>query len=251
MSNRWLTFSFVLIILLLSTFAVVALTKYRKADAQLDKAADMIEEIGRSRFEVIAEVDDTMPLSTTINIPVSVPVRVSMNLSIDAPFTMNVPVNQELNIPFHLDIQELIPIDTVFHFPDAIAPYVNDSFGLATKMDVRIFPGFRVPFRVSGIIPLNENLSFEMPSMRVKAVIPIEIDISESIPVKLSFNLPLNQNINLPLHINTAATISFIQEIPVHADFPVHLAVPVPVDFGSTPLKPRFDSLSRMLRDVL
>ncbi len=247
--KMWLIFSvFALTMLLVLIFALLRL---QHAQKKLGESADMIESIGNSRFNVEALVTDTIPVSTYITIPISIPVQVSMSMTFDAPIHMNVPVNKSLMIPFSIDISQIIPVDTLFNFPDKLNPLISDTLDMATKMKIKFWPGFKIPFHVEGQVPLQQNLSLDMQTVRVSANIPIAMSINDSIPVRLDFELPVNETVSMPLKINTRATITFIEKIPIEADFPIQLKAPVEVDFGKTPMKAKFDSLARMMREVL
>lgn len=238
-------------VLIISAVSVVAFCKIRNAQQKLNLAADIIESIGNSSFFVEADVKDTIPVSTFITIPISIPVNVSLNMTMDVPLSMNVPINKSLIIPFSLDIHQIVPVDTLFNFPDKLDPMIDDTLDLNTKMKIRFWPGFRIPFRVEGNIPVKQNLSLDMKTVRVSANIPISMSVSDSIPVLLDFEIPVNESVSFPLKINTRATISFVEKVPIEADFPIQLKAPVEVDFKKTPLKAKFDSLSSVLREVL
>jgi len=164
---------------------------------------------------------------------------------------MNVPVSKNLLIPFSLDIKQIIPVDTLFNFPDRLNPFISDTLDMATKMKIKFWPGFRIPFHVEGQVPLQQNLSLDMKTVRVSASIPIAMSVNDSIPVQLDFVLPVHETVSMPLVINTRATITFVEKIPIEADFPIQLKAPVEVDFRKTPMKAKFDYLSRVLREVL
>lgn len=238
-------------ILLISAVAFFAFNKIRHAQNKLKTAADIIESIGNSSFMVEADVKDTIPVKTSISIPISIPVNVSLNMALDVPLSMNVPINKNLTIPFSLNINQIVPVDTLFDFPEKLSPLIDDTLALDTKMKIRFWPGFRIPFRVEGDIPVQQNLSLDMKTVRVSAEIPIAMSLSDSIPVTLDFDLPVSENISFPLKINTRAMISFVEKVPIEADFPIQLKAPVEVDFKKTPLKLKFDSLSAVLREVL
>ncbi|HBG69633.1 MAG: hypothetical protein A2W93_12595 [Bacteroidetes bacterium GWF2_43_63] len=237
--------------LVIASVSVFAFYKIRNAQQKLNVAADIIESIGNSSFFVEADVKDTIPVSTYISIPISIPVNVALNMTMDVPLNMNVPIHKNLTIPFSLDIHQIVPVDTLFNFPDKLDPLIDDTLGLDTKMKIRFWPGFRIPFRVEGNIPVNQNLSLDMKTVRVAASIPISMSLHDSIPVLLDFEIPVNESVSFPLKINTRATISFVEKVPIEADFPIQLKAPVEVDFKKTPLKAKFDSLSAVLREVL
>lgn len=245
----WIAISVAFALLLLALWLV--LLKYRNAQQKLDEAASLIESIGQSSFFVEADVSDTIPVSTFITIPMSIPVDVCMSMRIDAPLNMQVPVRKDLNIPFALSIREVIPVDTTFSFPEGMNPFVNDTLDMQSRMKIKFWPGFRIPFRVEGSIPIKQNLSLDMQTIRVSADIPIAMNIEDNIPVRLDFSIPVSDTLNLPINIRTRAMITFVEKIPIEADFPIQLKAPVKVDFATTPLKNKFDSLARVLRQVL
>ncbi len=241
----------VLATVLLLLVVLLLWNRLKESQQKLDEAARIIESIGNSSFIVEAEVSDTIPISTFIVIPISIPVNVSMSIVLDVPLNMSVPVKKDMMVPFSLLINQIVPVDTSFSFPDGMQPYMNDSLQLQQKLKIRFWPGFRIPFRVAGTIPVQQNLNLEMKTMRVSADIPIKMNINDSIPVKLDFVLPVSETINMPLNINSRATITFTQKIPIEADFPINIKAPVVVDFTKTPLKQKFDSLANVLRTVL
>ena len=231
--------------------AFFAFIKIRHAQNKLNTAANIIENIGNSSFCVETDVKDTIPIKTFISIPFSIPVNVAMNMTIDVPLNMSVPINKQLTIPFTLAIHEIVPVDTLFDFPEKLSPLIEDTIGVNSKMKIRFWPGFRIPFRVEGNIPVQKCLNLDMKTVRVSTKIPISMSLRDSIPVTLDFDLPINETVSFPLNIYTCATISFVDKVPIEAIFPIQLKAPVEVDFKKTPLKNKFDSLSAVLREVL
>ncbi len=246
--NYILLIAAILVITIIASFVFI---KIRHAQQKLNQAAEIIENIGNSSFFIETDISDTIHVSTCIIIPVSIPVNVSLSMMLDAPLSMNVPVDKNLTVPFALNIEKIVPVDTFFHFPDKLYPFINDTLALESKMKIKFWPGFKIPFKVEGNIPISQNLNLDLKTVKVSSEIPISISINDSMPVKLDFELPVNQNISFPLKINTRANISFIEKVPIEADFPIQLQVPVEVDFKKTPLKLKFDSLASVLREVL
>lgn len=251
MMLRRFWFAIIVLTLLLIGTWVVLLMYYHAAESRMQQAADLIESIGDAKFFVEADINDTMPVKSSIRIPVQIPVLVSMSIMVDVPITMDVAVNNEMKVPFDLTIKQIVPVDTFFQFPDPVSAYVNDSLSLASKLKIRLWPGFNIPFSVKGEVPMQQGLIFSMQSMRISADIPIAMRVQDSIPVHLDMNIPIQEHLQWPMMVNSKATITFYEELPIEAMFPIHLKVPVEVDFSKTPLQSKFDSLGNIMRKVL
>ncbi|PLW94355.1 MAG: hypothetical protein C0592_03100 [Marinilabiliales bacterium] len=242
---------FVAAFLISGLIIIALLIKLSDARQKLDEAANILESMGNSKFDIDAEIHDTIAINTSFHVQVSIPVHVSMWIDVNAPVQMNVPVQKELMIPVHLIIDEMLSVDTLFHFPDGFTAPVNDSIPLDDKIKIRFLGLFRVPFRSTGQIRLNQDMFFNPEAVRVASEIPVQMQIYDSIPVFLNFTMPVNDSLHFPLKVSSQAMISFYEDFPVEGDIPIHMNSPVPLDFSKTPLKAKFDSLADIMRNLL
>ena len=227
------------------------LIKLNDARHKLDEAANILESMGNSKFDIDAEIHDTVAINTSFKVLTSVPVHVSMWIDVAAPVQMNVPVKKELMIPVHLSIDELLSVDTLFRFPDGLKAPVHDSIPFNEKIAIRMFGLFKIPFKSSGTIHLDQDMFFNPEAVRVASEIPVQMQINDSIPVYLDFNMPVNDSLHFPLKISSRAMISFYEDFPVEGEIPIDMNSPVPLDFSKTPLKAKFDSLANIMRNLL
>ncbi|MBN2730365.1 MAG: hypothetical protein JXR53_14160 [Bacteroidales bacterium] len=230
---------------------LVLLLKLSDAREKLDDAAEILESMGNSKFDINAEIHDTIPINTSFKVPVSIPVHVSMWIDVAAPVQMNVPVRKELMIPVNLSIDEMLSVDTLFSFPDGFTAPVNDSIPLDDKIKIRFLGLFKVPFKSTGTIRLDQDMTFNPEAVRVSSQIPVQMQIHDSIPVFLDFMMPVNDSLHFPLKVSSKAMISFYEDFPVEGNIPIHMNSPVPLDFSKTPLKAKFDSLANIMRNLL
>lgn len=242
---------FVLAFLTSGIIILVLLLKLSDAREKLDDAAEILESMGNSKFDIDAEINDTIAINTSFKVPVSIPVHVSMWIDVAAPVQMNVPVRKELMIPVNLSIDEMLGVDTLFSFPDGFTAPVNDSIPLDDKIKIRFLGLFKVPFKSTGTIRLDQDMTFNPEAVRVSSEIPIQMQIHDSIPVFLDFMMPVNDSLHFPLKVSSKAMISFYEDFPVEGNIPIHMNSPVPLDFSKTPLKAKFDSLANIMRNLL
>jgi hypothetical protein len=242
---------FTLAFLISGIIILVLLLKLSDAREKLDDAAEILESMGISKFDIDAEIHDTIPINTSFRVPISIPVHVSMWIDVTAPVQMNVPVRKELMIPVNLSINELLSVDTLFGFPDGLRAPVNDSIPFEEKVKIRMFGLFKIPFKSSATIHLNQDMFFNPESVRVSSQIPVQMQIHDSIPVFLDFMMPVNDSLHFPLKVSSKAMISFYEDFPVEGNIPIHMNSPVPLDFSKTPLKAKFDSLANIMRNLL
>lgn len=238
-------------IAILAVAAVLLINKVIDSQEKLNQAADIIESLGNTSFFIDADISDSIDINTSFSIPVSIPVHVLMNVSVNVPLNMNVPVIQTLKIPYSVRIDEIMPVDTFFTFPDGITTNVNDSIDLNTKFKTRIWPGIRFPVTISGSIPLKQTLYLDPEKLHVSSEIPVHLRLNDSIPVYLDFTVPVKENIPMKLQIDADAMISFYIPLPVKGKLPLKMNTPVEIDFSKTPLKAKFDSLANVMRKIL
>ncbi|MFH0894833.1 MAG: hypothetical protein V2A54_10405 [Bacteroidota bacterium] len=249
--NKTGIIAIVLAVLLPVALAIYLSLKLNESREKLNQAADIIESLGNASFTIDADIQDSIEINTSFRIPVSIPVHVRMNVSVNAPLDMNVPINRQLNIPFSVKINQMLPVDTVFRFPAGIQALVNDSIPLNSRMKIKFWPGMRIPFKVQGTVPFNKALKLDPGNVRVASNIPVRLSLSDSIPVFLDFSVPVKDTIPMNLFIDSDAQITFYTSLPVRGRLPLKMKTPVKVDFSKTPLKARFDSLARVMRKIM
>lgn len=240
-----------LILLLLAVSVILLINKVSDSQKKLNQAADIIESLGKTSFSIDADISDSIDINTSFTIPISIPVHVRMNVSVNAPLSMNVPVMQTLKIPYSVRIDEIMPVDTFFIFPEGITTNINDSIGFNTKIKTRIWPGIRFPVTISGSMPLKQSLYLDPEKLHVSSEIPVHLRLNDSIPVYLDFTVPVKDTLPMNLLIDADATISFYAPLPVKGRLPLKMNTPVEIDFSKTPLKAKFDSLANVMRKIL
>ncbi|MEI6124772.1 MAG: hypothetical protein WCQ95_14225 [Bacteroidota bacterium] len=224
------------------------------AESRLQKVSSMLNRLGESEIVYTVHIEDTLQISTAFLIEESVPVRVKMDVDYDLDFNAMIPVNQQIETPIKLVVNQNIKIDTGFLFKDKIVVpldeiiHVDQKFLIATNSAHN--KGVRLP--IVADIPLKQNITLIIKDpISVYAEIPIKIPISQTIPVQITMTIPVN--LKLPLHIpvNSNAVITFPQSLPVKGSIPLNLDIPVKIPLSATPIKSKADSIAFQLNHLL
>jgi hypothetical protein len=244
-------FIYIFVLLLLAVSAILLINKVIDSQKKLNQAADIIESLGTTSFFIDADIQDSIDINTSFYIPVSIPVHVLMNVSVNVPLNMNVGVKKTLKIPYSVKINDLMPVDTFFRFPEGINAAVNDTIPINDRLKIKFWPGMKIPFLVNGSVQLNQTLSLNPGKIRVASEIPIHLQLNDSIPVFLDFMVPVSDTLPMDMLIDSDAMISFYASLPVKGKLPLKMKTPVLIDFSKTPLKGKFDSLASVMRKIL
>lgn len=238
------------LVLILLGFAVIA-NEYFRIRSQMHKAADILDKMATAQFSVDADITDTIPINTRFRVCSSIPVIVQMEVKTDFPLQMTVGVNQRLRVPVEMNISKVIPVDTVFRFPDGFRGRMNDTFPINDRMLARILGIFNVPVKIKGMLPIDKNLNITSDGVRGQASIPINLPINDSISIQLNMKIPVSDTIPLHLPINAKANISFITTLPVEGRIPIHIRKQIPVSLEKTELNQYFKELGETLKGML
>ena len=236
--------------------AIVIVLLYVKflAEKRLESVAGMLNRLGESEIFYTVHVQDTLDISTAFTIAEKVPVVVQMRVKYDLDFKADIPIDQQIQTPIHLVVNQNIKVDTGFLFKDKIIVpldeiiHVDQKFLIPTNSKHK--KGVNIP--IVADIPLKQQITLDIKNpIPVSAEIPIKIPISQTIPVQITLTIPVDLKIPLDIPVNSQAVISFPQTLPVKGRIPISLDIPVRIPLSATPIKPKADSIAFQLKNLL
>jgi len=235
------------LLLCMMTIAILAIV-YLRAKHKLTDAAGNLRAIGTKSISYTAEVNDTIPLETTILIPDKVNVGLSMELRHPLRLKMSIPFQTTLQVPVNLSVHQSLRIDTTLELPDALALSVSGHIPVDQKFQL---PGLgNIKLRIKASIPVNQPLIAKLTgSTRFRTAIPVQIQIVDTLPIALKLTVPVDQVINLNMAIKSQAQVRFPTRFKISGKVPIHLRVPVLIPIASTPLKNYLDKTADDLND--
>lgn len=232
------------------SLVIILLLVYFNASKKLKSASGHLRALGNQYIHYMASVDDTISVQTTISIDNSVPIRISMTLDDSIPINMQVQYNDSINIPVDLNINQVIDVDTLINIPDSLPVLIKASIPIDQQFKLVNLMGFKA--RIKAIIPLNQLVSAQVQKLfRFNSFIPIQMKVSQGIPVKLNLRIPINNKIRLRLLIKDSASVFFPKVLPIRGFIPIHLKVPVDIPLWQTPIKKYLDSTAEDLDNLL
>lgn len=245
-------FVFIALALLINTgIIVVLITALKVSEGRLEILGDTMEEMAAQHIITEVTVNEVIPVTTTIDVTSSVEVGIDMLVESEIPFRAEIPVNENMLIPFKIGVKDYIKLDTTITITDYVNILVDDTIPLDQKVKMPIF-GKRGPtVPIKGKIPIKQSLyvGFE-EALPVHSIVPIEMLIIDTLPVGLSMSIPVDLMVPIRIPLHTTATVSFGDAMPINANIPITLTIPVDIPLEETSLAFYFRKMAKGLRGL-
>ena len=245
---------FVAVILtLLINFGIIGvlITALNISEGRLQVIGDTMEEMAQQHIITEVTVDEAIPVETSIDITSKVEVGIDMLVESEIPFRANIPVNEDMLIPFKIGVKDYIRLDTTITVTDYVNILVDDTIPLNQKVKMPIF-GKRGPsVPIQGKIPVKQSLYVGFDEdLKVNSVVPVDLLIVDTLPVGLSMKIPVDLMVPIRIPLHTKATVTFGEAMPIVADIPITLTIPVDIPLEETSLAFYFKKMATGLKSL-
>ena len=245
---------FVAVILtLLINFGVIGvlITALNVSEGRLQVIGDTMEEMAQQHIITDVTVNEAIPVETSIDITSKVEVGIDMLVESEIPFRANIPVNEDMLIPFKIGVKDYIKLDTTITVTDYVNILVDDTIPLNQKVKMPIF-GERGPsVPIQGKIPIKQSLYVGFDEdLKVNSVVPVDLLIVDTLPVGLSMKIPVDLMVPIRIPLHTKATVTFGEAMPIVADIPITLTIPVDIPLEETSLAFYFKKMAAGLKGL-
>ena len=244
----FLTFSFIISFILIG----VLLAALKVMEFRLNKVGDTMEEMAVQHIITTVTVNEEIPLNSAITVTDELTVNIQMYIETEIPFTANIPVSEEMLVPIRMGVRDFIELDTLIWVTDQVNILVDDSIPLNQKMKMTIFGKDRGPsVPIKAMIPLKQSLlvDFDEP-LHVRATIPIDMLIIDTLPIGIQMNIPVDVMVPVKIPIKQTARIRFNEPMPVDAMIPISLTIPIDIPLETTSLAKYFRKLAVGLKGL-
>jgi len=192
----------ILVVILIISVAILyagLVFAWLAADNVLNQAANDLDALAQNHIQYTVNIDETVPVETSIAIKQDIPVPVSIEISHTLAIDTEVAFDDKLLVPVDLTIDQTIPIDTVIPF--------NGVFTVPVTLDLETL----LPLAAQAT-PLGQDI-----------VVPLDFGINDVLPVNTSLTLERNVQVPVNLEINqefeaTTTLFGQIITIPVTLD---------------------------------
>ena len=96
---------------------------------------------------------------------------------------------------------------------------------------------------------LKTLIGFDEP-LPVHSVVPIDIIITDTLPVGLDMKIPVDLMVPVKIPIKSKARITFSEPMPVDAMVPIKLEIPVDIPLEETSLSIYFKKMAKGLKGL-
>ena len=218
---------------------------------RLNTVGDIVDQMAVQHIVTNVSVDQTIPLKTDISVIDNLTVGIDMFIDTEIPFTAEIPVTEEMLVPFKIGVKDYIRLDTTIRIIDYVNIDVIDTIPLDQKVQLPIF-GKRGPWMpIKGMIPLDQQLKVGFSELLpVKSVVPVDLLIVDTLPVGLQMKIPVNVMVPVRIPINQDANICFNAPMPVDGEVPIQMNIPVNIPLEETALSTYFRKLAFGLRGL-
>lgn len=250
-SNKRIIIGLILALLINFGIIIALVVALNVSEKRLKILGDTMEEMAQQHIVTEVTVNESIPLKSDISVCKPVNVGIDMTVKSEIPFRAEIPVNENMLVPFKIGVQDYIKLDTTIKVTDYVHILVDDTIPLDQKVKMPIFGKHGPSVPIQGLIPLKQDLLVgfdeELP---VNSVVPIDMLIVDTLPVGLDMKIPVDLMvpINIPLH--TTATVSFSGPMPVDAKIPIELTIPVDIPLEATSLAKYFKKMAKGLRGL-
>jgi hypothetical protein len=245
---------FVAVVLaLLINFGIIGvlITALTVSEGRLQVIGDTMEEMAQQHIITEVTVNEAIPVQTSIAIEGAVVVGIDMMVESEIPFRAEIPVNENMLIPFKIGVKDYIKLDTTIIVTDYVNILVDDTIPLNQKVKLPIF-GKRGPWvPIQGKIPIKQSLYVGFnEALKVNSVVPIDLLIIDTLPVGLSMKIPVDLMVPIRIPLHTKATVTFGEAMPIVADIPITLTIPVDIPLEETSLAYYFKKMAAGLKGL-
>jgi len=190
-------------------------------------------------------------LNSNFEVAGDVTVGIDMVVETVIPINIEIPVIQDILVPFKIGVKDYIKLDTTIMITDDVYAMVEDTIYLDQKVTMPTSDkrGVTVPIKAS--IPLNERMKVSInQAIPVHAMVPVDLLVIDTLPVGLNIKVPVDIMFPVKIPVHTTATVSFPNPIPVVGNIPVSLTIPVDIPLSETDLAPYFIKIGKGLRGL-
>ena len=241
------------VIALLINFGIIGvlITALNVSERRLQVIGDTMEEMAQQHIITEVTVDEAIPVQTSIAIEGAVVVGIDMIVESEIPFRAEIPVNENMLIPFKIGVKDYIKLDTTIIVTDYVNILVDDTIPLNQKVKLPIF-GKRGPWvPIQGKIPVKQSLYVGFnEALKVNSVVPVDLMIIDTLPVGLSMKIPVDLMVPVRIPLHTKATVTFGEAMPIVADIPITLTIPVDIPLEETSLAYYFKKMAAGLKGL-
>ncbi|MBL4704309.1 MAG: hypothetical protein JKY54_07295 [Flavobacteriales bacterium] len=227
------------------------------SNERLQSLGNIMDEMSEDHIIYTMHITQDMPIKTRILIEDEVEVNINMLVESEIPFRAEIPVTEEMLIPFKIGVHDYIKLDTTIEITDQVHIFVDDTIPLDQLMKVKMFGqkkngDLRGPsMHVRSKIPLHQDLLITFnEKMHVNSVIPIDMLIIDTLPVGLSMKIPVDLMVPIRIPLKTTAIISFSESMAIDAIIPISLEVPIDIPLKETSLAGYFKRMAKGMRNL-
>jgi hypothetical protein len=231
---------------------IVLLVVLKVSEGRLHKLSETIDLMAVQHITQNVKVNDTIPLNSEIAITTDeLSVGINMYVETVVPFHAEIPVNQNVLVPFKVGVKDYIKLDTTIMIEDVVIIQVDDTLPMNQKMKTMLIGNVGPSIRIKGDVPLKQDLrvSFKDP-IKVNSVIPIDMIIVDTLPVGLQMRIPVDLEIPVKIPIRSTAKVSFKEAMPVEAKIPIQMSIPVDIPMEETSLAEYFRKMAEGMRGL-
>ena len=224
---------------------------FKVLNNRLDNIAVILEETADQHITADIELITDLPLNSKFRIEDEVTVGINMFVESVIPINVEIPIDQNLLVPFKIGVKEYIKLDTTIMITDDVFAIVEDTLHLDQDVTVPTSKRRGVNLPIKASIPLSERVKVKVnQAIPVHAVVPIDLLIIDTLAVGLSIKVPVNVMVPVRIPVNTTAKVSFPEAIPVAGTIPVAITIPADIPLAETTLAGYFIKLAQGLRGL-
>jgi hypothetical protein len=249
--QKW-TALLVTVALLINIGIILTLvTALKVSEGRLQELGNTMEEMAGEHIITLVTVDTSIALNSNINVVDEIVVNIDMLVESEIPFTAMIPVSEQMMIPFRIGVTDYIVLDTTIQVTDYVHILVDDTIPMDQKVKLPIFGDRGPSMPIRGKIPVKQSLYVGFnEALPVKAVIPIDMLIIDTMPVGLDMMIPVDVMVPVRIPLKSTAKITFNEGMPVEAMIPINLSIPVDIPLSKTPLAAYFIKMAGQLRGL-
>lgn len=252
LKNRGGIISLLVLVLLFFLILIAALTIALKGvNKRLNNISLSVEEMAEQHITADVELNQSIAINSYFRISDAVSVGIDMVVETVIPVDVEIPIDQNLLVPFKIGVKDYIKLDTTIMITDDIYAIVEDTLKLDQNVTMPTSKKRGITLPVKASIPLNERVKVIFnQAIPVHAVVPVDLLIIDTLPVGLNLKVPVTLMLPVRIPVKTNAKVSFPESIPVTGEIPVSLSIPVDIPLSETSLEPYFTRIAKGLKEL-